>query len=162
MSHSSDFSYQNCECISCNSEFTSQFWLVFTILHLSLAILKQFSQKWKKKVQIVRWKVKVKNYLFYVYSVVETSFHNIVIIFCANGLLDESLRIIKKTFIWPRWERWEHAHDPDRALCVHGARTTEDRERAGGRYELALSGCVWPLLYFESLHTSCVLSWQTN
>uniref|UniRef100_A0A672NG63 Hamartin-like n=1 Tax=Sinocyclocheilus grahami TaxID=75366 RepID=A0A672NG63_SINGR len=34
--------------------------------------------------------------------------------------------------------------------------TTEDRERAGGRYELALSGCVWPVLYFKSLHTSCV------
>uniref|UniRef100_A0A672NFH7 Hamartin-like n=1 Tax=Sinocyclocheilus grahami TaxID=75366 RepID=A0A672NFH7_SINGR len=26
----------------------------------------------------------------------------------------------------------------------------------GGRYELALSGCVWPVLYFKSLHTSCV------
>uniref|UniRef100_A0A672ND87 Hamartin-like n=1 Tax=Sinocyclocheilus grahami TaxID=75366 RepID=A0A672ND87_SINGR len=37
-----------------------------------------------------------------------------------------------------------------------GSPTTEDRERAGGRYELALSGCVWPVLYFKSLHTSCV------
>lgn len=143
--------------------YISQFRLVFTILHLYLAILKQFSQNWKKKKSKLCDEKLIKEYyckewpFFVFYSVVETSIHNIVIIFCVNRRLDVSLRIINKFFIWPRRERGEHAHEPDRALCVHeGARTTEDRERAGGRYELALSGCVWPVLNLSWSYHLCL------